>query len=279
MSSQDIPPALEQLRPFLEKEKLPWEEMKEGDRLTISALDAENDAVGDVSLMVLVCDKDEEDKEHIVFRLEQADIRFGSSASHRQPLELPAGTLMSAGVSCQHFLETSVFMAYIGGIATGRDFSFKNAWTPEGEMVDGVAIRGVENIAKQPGKLTDGDQAELGKYDEEVRKYDKQQKEQQAVFAKELDAAFKAWMEKEFDAETCESIWDIVKTFSVEGRYRLAGLLEHATEQKVTEKYLAALKRAMKEEFTWSPSSDRGAMFLPASHRGYQLMIEELGLK
>ncbi|MDP3999977.1 MAG: hypothetical protein Q8Q11_00880 [bacterium] len=279
MPSEPIPAALEQLRPYLEKETLPWAEVSAGDSIIVTSCDAEGNALGDSAFTLLDMEKQEDGTYRTVLRLESSEVTFGDDSSPRKPVELPAGTIMSGGVGCEHFPETTTYMMYVGGISTGRDFSFDNVLTPDGEVRQDAALRDVTQVAHRDGDLEESAEETVTRYQRTVEEEKKKDDEDTAQQMQAIEGQLDKELQEHLDEKTGARIKDLWSTFSDEGKWRLAILWSHALDQEVTERYLPALEEAMEEEFTWAPNAVRGAMMLPASQRGYAMMVEKLGLQ
>jgi hypothetical protein len=279
LTREEIPAGLEQLRPYLEKEKLPWEELSVGDSVVVTSCNATGEALGECEFTLLAMEQEREGTYRTVLRLERAEVTFGDDASPRQPVELPPGTIMAGGVSCQHFPETNAYMTYVGGISTGRDFSFDHVRTPDGAVRQDVALQGVAKVAHRAGEIAASDEEAVAEYRQAVEEALEQAGAEQAQQMREIEEQFDKDLAEHLDEETIAGIKGLWSTFCDEGKWRLAILWFHAMEQEKTDRYLPALKEAMEKEFTWSPPSARGAMMLPASPRGYDMMIAHLGLE
>ena len=70
-----------------------------------------------------------------------------------------------------------------------------------------------------------------------------------------------------------------IATFNPEGRYTLLCLMEHSNDQGVLAQFNGVLKAAIEKEFSYLHPQARGTEMFPATQRGWQMMVRELGLK
>lgn len=279
MSERRIPPAAEGLRHYLELETVNWSDMQPGSEVIVEALDMAKQQRGSFSFTVFNLEDERNGLKTVHVELKENDFTFVRSAN-REPVKLPPGTILKNGVACKHFPETNAFMSFLGGISVGRDYSFDEVMIPGGEILGTVLIPQVEALHTfMPGgeytppasfdaykqrvaETKDKDQQE---YDESVRLMDQQISESLPEF---------------FDDEAVrQEILAHFATFDPGARYKLAVLLEYSQEDGVLDRYLDVLKHAIEEEFIMAPPGQRGISFLPASGRGFDLMVRELGLR
>lgn len=280
MIKRELPPGLEYLRHYFEQEKLVWGETKQGTEVVVEALDQGTQEFGFFTFTVLDIQETQNGLSRAYVMLGENNYTF-VSADTRQPIILPAGTIMQGGISCQHFPETNGFMSYFGGISVARDYSFEDAMTPDGVIVGGVLVPQVNNIysfmpTEGEYRLPD----EFGDYLEKIKVSKQVETAEADQYEIELNAGITSRLEELFESDDIRrEIAEILSTFEVEARYKLAVLLEYSVEDGCKDRYLEVLKKAIQDEFRMMPPGHRGLSFIPSSGRGFTQMIRELGLR
>jgi hypothetical protein len=276
---RNIPTSLEQLHRYLEAEKVEWGSTIPGTEVIV---ETQNTETGDISYFPITLI----DKEPLENGLFDAWVELGEQAyeffqgSNREPVNLPAGTIMKGSGSCQHFPVTSTLMVYLGGISANRDYSFEEIMTPDREITLGEIF--IPNITKLYSFAPDGEYQTpeaFKEYKRLIRESNISDQARQDQYEAELDGRLSKKIEQLFSEEEAKEIRDLADSFHIQGRYRICCLLEHAEIQDKTGGFLPALKKAIEEEFTWSPAEYRGYPSIPANARGWALFVSELGLK
>ena len=172
-------------------------------------------------------------------------------------------------------------MTYFGGISVNRDYSFRDVLLPDGRVINGVLVPQVKTIMSfLPEK--DFAAMSLGDYDRAIIEYkDAALSEHEKAIA-ELDKTILdravALFSSEEQAEIRDEVLSQIATFNPEGRYVLLCLMEHSNDQGVLGRFNAVLKAAIEKEFVYLHPKVRGTEMFPATQRGWQMMIRELGL-
>lgn len=279
MPEKHIPPALEGLRHYLELETVDWRDTQPGSEVLVEALDTETQERNSFGFTVFSLQDERNGLKTVHAELKENDYPFIRD-SDRQPVKLPEGTILKNGVACQHFPETNAYMSFLGGISVGRDYSFDEAMTPDGNVLGTVLIPRVEALYSF---MPDGEYtppATFDVYKQRIAEAKDKGQQEYDESVRQMDDQIAASLPEFFDDEaTRQELLDIFATFDPEARYKLAVLLEYSQEDGVLDKYMEVLNLAIKEEFIMAPPGHRGFSFLPASGRGFNLMIKELGLR
>jgi len=271
-----IPPSLENLRHYLEGERIAWADTTLGTDVVLEARRTADD-IGYLSFRLV----SKEDKDN---GLTDTWVDLGSqeypftNASTREVIRLPQGTIMRGGISCEHFPQTSVYMAYLGGISVGRDYSFEEILTPDGVYIDSVLVPNVSRIYSFAPEGEYCPPEALANYRRIVSEQKAKDAAEQQQAEAEMDEQIVELVEAVFPEEQAQEILGIVTDFHPEGRYRLGCLVEHAANQGLLDSYLPALKKIVKEEFGYEPPSVRGLPGIPRNDRGWPKLISEIGL-
>jgi hypothetical protein len=278
MDQRPIPKGLERLSHYLESESVAWDKARLGTSVVVVAHDSATEQPGSFEFELVATQTERNDLTTSWVELRKNDFTF-VEGGQRSPVKLPAGTIMKGGVSCQHFPETNAFMSYLGGLSVNRDFSFDEVMTPDGRIIGTILVPQItglfsflpedgytppESLVVYQNKIAEWKLKEESEYDKAVR---------------EMDETIAARVVELFEIpETREELLALIATFHPEARWRLAVLLDYAKEDGVQDNYLSTLKLAIIEEFDMAPPGLRGVSILPASQRGWSLMVRELGL-
>lgn len=124
---------------ILEKGTLPYKEMRIGQVLEIHAKDSRTGHIGRFSVQVVGFEYYKpNDVNQAVFRLLD---NFGFYQCNSDPVTIEAGATMIGGTSEFH-LPVPSGMCYVGGIAIGRDYSFKYVAAEHGMLI----VSGIHEI-------------------------------------------------------------------------------------------------------------------------------------
>lgn len=279
MTARQVPTALENLRHYSELEEVNWRDMQPGGKVIVEALDIERQGRGSFSFTTLNVKDEANGLQTVHVELGENDFTFAQDVT-REPVRLPAGTILKSGIACQHFPKTNGHMSFLGGISVGRDYSFNEVVAPDGETFGTVLIPRVGALysVMPDGAFSLPDYFEA--YKQRVAEIEEKERQEYDESVRLLDEQIAASLPDFFDDEaTREELLVLFATFGPDARYKLALLLEYSQEDGVLDKYIAVLRRAIDEEFCMAPPGFRGASFLPASDRGFDMMISDLGLR
>jgi len=276
MLERRTPPAPEGLQHYLE---LNWRDMQPGSEVLVEALDIATRERNSFGFSVFNLQDERNGLKTVHVELKDNDFTFIRDAD-RQSVRLPKGTILKNGIACQHFPETNAHMSFLGSISVGRDYSFDEVMTPEGDVLGTVLVPQVEALYSV---LPDGEYTPPASYDRYKQRISEAKDQGQQEYdesVRQMDEQIAESLPEFFDNEaTRQELLDIFATFDPEARYKLAVLLEYAKEDAVLDKYMDVLKLAIREEFIMAPPGHRGVSFLPSSGRGFNLMIRELRLR
>jgi hypothetical protein len=280
--SEQIPPSLAHLKHYFDADKIEWSQAEPGWGVVIEAQDIKTNSQGSFGFQIVDKERLPNGLQEVWMELDDTSYHFVEDTDERKPIILPKGTLMKAGVSCQHFPRTNAYMTYFGGIAVGRDFSFEEVQEPDGRIVGGVLVARVQAVHSflPESKNSYTPPASYRSYRETIAQAKDSEKQGYEAWAANLDTEIAKSLEEYYpDRFKREAIWDVISTFHPEGRYKLAILLEYAHEDGVLDRFLPVLTETLAQEFVYAHPSIRGLDILPASQRGWAKMVRDLGLR
>jgi hypothetical protein len=279
MTERDIPRSLEGLRPYLEAEAIYWKDVVEGTEVEVEALDYISGKQGSFGFTVFDILTDKKGLHDVHMVLSDNDFTF-VKASDRDPIQLPAGTILTNGMSCTHFPKTVGPMVFLDSLNVGRDVSFDDTMTPDSKVVGTVLV---PRVSKIYSFLPDGQYNRPTNYDEYIDRVKEAKVAHDTDFelaVTELDQEIAEIVPKLFSypLERTE-VMEIFSDFIPQGRVRLLDLLEASDQQGKLGKFLPVLKKAITNEFYMCPPGHRGMPIIPSTVRGFNQMINELGLQ
>jgi len=280
MTERDMPRSVEGLRPYLEVDAIYWKDIAEGTEVVVEALDYNaGDKMGTFGFTVFDIQAGNKGLHDVHMVLSENNYTFAKSDPDRTPIQLPAGTILTNGMSCTHFPKTVGPMVFLDSLNAGRDISFDDVMTPDGTVVGTVLVPRVRKIYSF---LPDGQYDRPANYDEYLDRV-KQTKEaqdtdfQQAVA--ELDQEIAEIVPKLFSyPQDRAEVMEIFADFIPQGRVRLLDLLEASEQHGKLGKFLQVLRKAIADEFYMCPPGHRGMPIIPSTVRGFRQMIKELDL-
>jgi hypothetical protein len=278
--SEPIPPSLAQFKHYFDTDRIEWAQVEPGWGVVLEAHDTQTNDLGCIGFQVVDKEKRQNGLHDVWIELDDTAYHFVADSEDRSNLVLPKGTLMKAGVSCEHFPHTNAYMSYLGGVAVGRDFSFTEVQAPDRGIIGGVLIAKVQAVHAFLPEGTYTAPVAYKPYREAVSNAKDAEQADYDAWAANLDSEIAKCLEEYYpDEAERTAIQEIISTFHPEGRYKLAVLIEYASEDGVLDKFLQVLQDTLKEEFSYMHPKVRGIDILPASQRGWLKMVRDLGLR
>jgi hypothetical protein len=272
-TKQEIPKTVELLRSYLEAERIDWNETKLGTNIIVEAVDAGKQDLSTFSFTVVDTKLNKKDKTTTTWvELDENDFTF-FAGKKRIRTKLPQGTIMECGVNCTHFPSTTALMVYINGIACDRDYNFDHVMTPDGKVIGSVYVPGVTSLYSFLPESEYIKPERVEEYHKKIDELKKAEKAEQEDAEVTLDKQIDTFVHDLFSNEkTQQELLGIFSTFCTEGRYTLASLMLYARDNQNLDKFIPVVKKALDEEFGYSHPNVRGAQFMPASQRGFDMI-------
>lgn len=282
MPKEPIPRGLEYLyEKYMRHEMVEWKNVQLGTKIVVEAYDRKTGDDNFLPLTILRIDTHDNGLLTPTMVVGDTEMIATEDTPERELVCLPEGTILKSGVSAQFFPNPNATMTYFGGISINRDLSFRDVLLPDGRAINGVLIPQVKSLMSfmpeksfEPIPLNNYDDAIDQHYQEALSKHEKAVAELDKTILDRANTLF-----SDDKSDTRDEILAQIATFNPEGRYTLLCLMEYSNDQGVLAQFNDVLKAAMQEEFSYLHPKVRGTEMFPATQRGWQMMVRELGLK